>query len=189
MSTVGCSGPTADFGCIIAEPRNQVVSPVRSHSLLSSLLLAAVMLGLASCTQATVESPPPTRTPDPLYVQAVPTKEVVWVDSGAGSQGAQPSSVPSGSDSQPADAEPTPVSAPETCVRVVVQYGVNVRSGPGIANPVVVQLAPNEEFPFLAENPNGDWFRIRHPNVSSGEAWVAGVYNNIEMSRKVDCSP
>lgn len=148
------------------------------------------MLGLASCTQATVEPPPPTRTPDPLYVQAAPTREVVWVDSEVvGSQGGQPSSVSPGSDPQPADPEPTPVPAQETCVRVVVQYGVNVRSGPGTANPVVTQLAPNEEFPFLSENPNGDWFRIRHPDVSSGEAWVAGVYNNIEMSRKVDCSP
>ncbi|MXZ25121.1 MAG: SH3 domain-containing protein [Caldilineaceae bacterium SB0665_bin_21] len=162
---------------------------MRSHFLLPSLLLVAAMLGLASCTQATVESPPPTRTPDPLYVQAAPTKEVVWVDSDIGAQGEQPSSVSPGSDPQPADPEPTPVPAPETCVRVVVQYGVNVRSGPGTANPVVAQLAPNEEFPFLAENPNGDWFRIRHPDVSSGEAWVAGIYNNIEMSRKVDCSP
>lgn len=162
---------------------------MRSHSLLLSLLLAAAMLGLVSCTQATVEPPPPTRTPDPLYVQAAPTKEVVWVGSEVGFQGEQSSSAPPGSDPQPAEPEPTPVPAPETCVLVVVQYGVKVRSGPGIANPEVAQLEANEEFPFLEENPNGDWFRIQHPDVASGQAWVAGTYAGTELTRKVDCSP
>lgn len=161
---------------------------MRSHSLLLSLLLAATILGLASCTQATVEPPPPTRTPDPLYVEASPTKEVVWVDSEVGSRGEQPSSVLPGSDSQPAEPASTPVPAPETCVLVVVQYGVRVRSGPGVANAEVARLGPNEEFPFLEENPNGDWFRIQHPDVTSGQAWVAGTYQGTELTRKVDCS-
>ncbi len=161
---------------------------MRFHSLLLSLLLAAAMLGLAACTQATVEPPPPTRTPDPLYVEAAPTKEVVWVDSEVGSQGEQPSSVSPGSDSQPAEPASTPVPAPETCVLVVVQYGVRVRSGPGVANAEVARLGPNEEFPFLEENPNGDWFRIQHPDVTSGQAWVAGTYQGTELTRKVDCS-
>jgi len=162
---------------------------VRSHSLLLSLLLAAAMLGLAACTQATVEPPPPTRTPDPLYVQAAPTKEVVWVDSEAGSQGEQPSSVSPGSDAQPAEPASTPVPAPETCVLVVVQYGVRVRSGPGIANAEIARLEFNDEVPFLAENPNGDWFRIQHPDVTSGQAWVAGTYQGTELTRRGDCSP
>ncbi len=162
---------------------------MRSHSLPLSLLLAAAMLGLAACTQAAVESPPPTRTPDPLYVQAAPTKEVVWVDSEVGSQGEQPSSVSPGSDSQPAEPASTPVPAPEKCVLVVVQYGVKVRSGPGIANAEVARLEANEELPFLEENPNGDWFRIQHPDVTSGQAWVAGTYTGTELTRKVDCSP
>ena len=162
---------------------------MRSHSLLLSLLLAATMLGLASCTQATVEPPPPTRTPDPLYVEAAPTKEVVWGDSEVGSQGEQPSSASSGSDPQPAEPASTPVPASDTCVLVVVQYGVKVRSGPGIANAEVARLGSNEEFPFLEENPNGDWFRIQHPDVTSGQAWVAGTYQGTELTRKVDCSP
>ncbi len=162
---------------------------MRSHSLLLSLLLVAAMLGLASCTQATVEPPPPTRTPDPLYVEAAPTKAVVWGDSAVGSQGEQPSSVSPGSDPQSAEPASTPVPASDTCVFVVVQYGVKVRSGPGIANAEVARLGANEEFPFLEENPNGDWFRIRHPDVTSGQAWVAGTYQGTELTRKVDCSP
>ena len=146
------------------------------------------MLGLASCSQATVEPPPPTRTPDPLYVDAAPTKEVVWIDSEVGSQSERPASVSPGSDRQPAEPESTPVPASETCVLVVVQYGVKVRSGPGVANREVAQLASNEELPFLEENPNGDWFRIRHPDVASGQAWVAGTYQGTELTRKVDCS-
>ena len=135
-----------------------------------------------------MEPPPPTRTPDPLYVQAAPDKDVVWVQSDGGTGGDQPSSVQPGSDPQPVDPEPTPVPAPETCVLVVVQYGVKVRSGPGVANAEVAQIVSNEEFPFLEENPNGDWFRIQHPDVTSGQAWVAGTYAGTELTRKVDCS-
>ena len=182
-----CFGPAADSGCIIAEPRNQAVSPVRSHSLLLSLLLAVATLGLAACTQVAVEPPPPTRTPDPLYLQAEPTKQVVWVQSATGDRDDLPPLPQAGTDSQPAEPEPTPVP-PETCVLVVGQYGVKVRSGPGVANAEVAQVANNEEFPFIEENPNGDWFRIQYPDVASGQAWVAGVYAGTELTRKVDCS-
>ena len=121
-------------------------------------------------------------------MQAEPTKQVVWIQSEGGDGDNQPAPTRTGTDSQPAAPESTPVPPPETCVRVVVQYGVKVRSGPGVANAEVTQVASNQEFPFLEENPNGDWFRIQHPDVASGQAWVAGVYAGTELTRKVDCS-
>ena len=121
-------------------------------------------------------------------MQAEPTKQVVWVQSATGGTGEQPGPTQTDTDSQPAEPEPTPVPPPETCVLVVGQYGVKVRSGPGVANAEVAQVASNEEFPFLEENPNGDWFRIQYPDAASGQAWVAGIYAGTELTRKVDCS-
>ena len=121
-------------------------------------------------------------------MQAEPTKQVVWVQSATGGRDDLSPLPQAGTDPQPAEPEPTPVPPPETCVLVVGQYGVKVRSGPGVANAEVAQVASNEEFPFLEENPNGDWFRIQYPDAASGQAWVAGIYAGTELTRKVDCS-
>jgi hypothetical protein len=47
---------------------------------------------------------------------------------------------------------------------------INVRSGPGLSNPVIAQLAPNLIVPVLARIPDGTWFQV---NVNGSVGWVS----------------
>jgi hypothetical protein len=67
-----------------------------------------------------------------------------------------------------AAATATPVSKPQ----VQAAEGLNVRSGPGTAYPVVGALDSGEQADIVATNPEGDWWEV---NVSTGgTGWVYG---------------
>ncbi|WP_261129630.1 SH3 domain-containing protein [Bacillus sp. Marseille-Q3570] len=48
---------------------------------------------------------------------------------------------------------------------------LNVRSGPGLGNPIVAQVHKNKEYPILSES--GDWIQIQTGSI---KGWIAGWF-------------
>lgn len=80
-----------------------------------------------------------------------------------------------------AAAERTPVTAtaplPAMTVQVTSQ-GLNVRSGPGIAYPIIAEVKAGDQLPVRERDERGDWLQITLPaGTLQGQAgWVAAGY-------------
>ncbi|MCC6454889.1 MAG: SH3 domain-containing protein [Caldilineaceae bacterium] len=62
----------------------------------------------------------------------------------------------------------TPISKP----MIQASNGLNVRSGPGTAYPVVGALNSGQQADIVAKNPEGDWWQVSLP--TGGAGWVYG---------------
>jgi uncharacterized protein YraI len=65
-----------------------------------------------------------------------------------------------------------PTAAPVTKPQVQASNALNVRSGPGLAYPIVAALNTGEQAEILAKNPEGDWWQVALP--AGGTGWVFG---------------
>jgi len=66
----------------------------------------------------------------------------------------------------------------------VTAYGLNVRTGPGTAYPVIGVLSQGDTVEVVGKNVTGDWLQILYPSTGSGQrpagtegrGWVAAAY-------------
>jgi hypothetical protein len=79
-----------------------------------------------------------------------------------------------------ATATPLPLSP-----RVRADKTVNLRSGPGLAYPVIAQLRAGQEAEIIARNESGDWWQVAWDKP--GQAWVAGMV--VKVSGPIDTVP
>ncbi len=139
---------------------------------LVSVLTCLVGTGfILSCSAPEVLAPPPTRTPDPVYLdQAAP--EIVKRSHLVQSQGEVETTNPPEAVPTP---EPTPVpaSVPAVCVTIDSEYGVNVRGGPGTTFAVLGFVENQAQFPLVEENPSSSWYRIRLTDGTGDDTWVS----------------
>jgi len=82
---------------------------------------------------------------------------------------------PLGPTDTPGPSQPTPPS-PEQSQRVegkVTTYGLNVRTGPGIAYPIVGGLSMGDSVEVVGRNVTGNWLQI---DYNGQEGWIAAAY-------------
>src|SRR5690606_1003224 len=82
-------------------------------------------------------------------------------------------------DQAPAAAAPLPTATPQPPAATPISKpmiqasnGLNVRSGPGTAYPVVGAINSGQQADIAAKNPEGDWWQIALP--TGGTGWVYG---------------
>lgn len=90
--------------------------------------------------------------------------------------------------STPDLSSPTPVGATEAPVTptpagqqatgsgpvVMALVGLNVRSGPGTAYPVIGRLVEGQTAPITGRNPQGTWWQIVYPSAQGQRGWISG---------------
>jgi TolB protein len=84
-----------------------------------------------------------------------------------------------------------PVGVP--LVGTVTAYGLNVRTGPGTAYPVIGVLTQGDVVEVVGKNATSDWLQITHPagaegdvlSLSKGQAWIAAAYVDLSGSLAV----
>ena len=85
-------------------------------------------------------------------------------------------------------ATPTPTApalSPELRRRVegkVTAYGLNVRTGPGTAYPIVGGLSRDDVVEVVGKNAASTWLQIIHPAGAEGQAWIAAAYVDLSGS-------
>jgi TolB protein len=67
-----------------------------------------------------------------------------------------------------------PAEAP--LVATVTAYGLNVRTGPGVAYPIIGGLSRGDTVEVLGKNAAGTWLQIVHPADSDGRGWISAAY-------------
>lgn len=96
--------------------------------------------------------------------------------SGAGEESVAAEDVPPAANPLPTSTGAAPTAAPAATTvskpQVQASNGLNVRSGPGTAYPVVGALASGEQAEIIAKNPEGDWWQVTMP--TGGTGWVYG---------------
>lgn len=69
----------------------------------------------------------------------------------------------------------TPTPTPTATPFIVVESGlVSLRTGPGVAYPLVAQLGPRIPIAIVAQNPEGSWYQLCC--VNGGNVWVASTH-------------
>ena len=126
-------------------------SPVRGVA--NQPTVTAVAIATQVVTIPTVTPPPPaTDTPEPTATD-------------------EPTETPEPTET--AEAEATATEEEET--GLTVDVGANVRSGPGVAYPVVANLAAGDTAAVLGKDSSGTWFAIETGSTSNGQGWIAGL--------------
>jgi hypothetical protein len=75
-------------------------------------------------------------------------------------------------------ATPVPTVTAIPTPYVLVESGlVSLRTGPGVAFPLVAQLGPGIPIAIIAQSPEGDWFQLCC--VNGGNVWVAATHVQI----------
>jgi TolB protein len=64
----------------------------------------------------------------------------------------------------------------------VTAYGLNVRTGPGVAYPIVGGLSLGDAVEVVGKNAAGNWLQITYPADAEGRAWVAAAYVDLTGS-------
>jgi len=64
----------------------------------------------------------------------------------------------------------------------VIAYGLNVRTGPGTAYPIIGGLSRGDAVEVVGRNAASTWLQITHPAGAEGQAWVAAAYVNLTSS-------
>jgi hypothetical protein len=67
----------------------------------------------------------------------------------------------------------------------VTAYGLNVRTGPGPAYPIVGGLSRGDVVEVVGKNATSDWLQIIHPAGVEGQAWIAAAYVDLSGSLAV----
>jgi uncharacterized protein YgiM (DUF1202 family) len=70
-----------------------------------------------------------------------------------------------------------PAGAP--LVATVTAYGLNVRTGPGVAHPIIGGLSRGDTVEVTGKNVAGTWLQIAY---SGREAWIAAAYVDLTGS-------
>ena len=79
-------------------------------------------------------------------------------------------------------ATPSPsVTQPPNSGRVTA-YGLNVRTGPGTAYPIIGGLSQGDAVEVVGKNAAGTWLQITHPAGTEGRAWVSAAYVDLTDS-------
>jgi len=58
----------------------------------------------------------------------------------------------------------------------VTAYGLNVRTGPGTAYPVIGALSQGDTVEVVGKNVTGDWLQILYSAGTEGRGWIAAAY-------------
>ena len=74
-----------------------------------------------------------------------------------------------------------PPPQPPTSGRVTA-YGLNVRSGPGTAYPIVGGLIRGDVVEVVGKNATGTWLQIAYPTGAESRAWVSAAYVDLAGS-------
>jgi len=64
----------------------------------------------------------------------------------------------------------------------VTAYGLNVRSGPGVAYPIIGGLSLGDSVEVVGKNATGTWLQISSSSGAEGRAWVAAAYVDLTGS-------
>jgi Tol biopolymer transport system component len=64
----------------------------------------------------------------------------------------------------------------------VTAYGLNVRSGPGTAYPIVGGLIRGDVVEVVGKNATGTWLQIAYPTGAESRAWVSAAYVDLAGS-------
>jgi Tol biopolymer transport system component len=64
----------------------------------------------------------------------------------------------------------------------VTAYGLNVRTGPGTAYPIIGGLIRGDVVEVVGKNAAGDWLQIAYPTGAESRAWVAAAYVDLTGS-------
>jgi len=64
----------------------------------------------------------------------------------------------------------------------VTSFGLNVRTGPGTAYPVMGELSMGDSVEVLGRNAGGDWVEIIYPAGAEGRGWIAAAYTDLTGS-------
>jgi Tol biopolymer transport system component len=64
----------------------------------------------------------------------------------------------------------------------VTAYGLNVRTGPGTAYPIVGGLIWGDTVEVVGKNATGTWLQIAYPTGAESQAWVAAAYVDLTGS-------
>ena len=75
------------------------------------------------------------------------------------------------------EASSTPRPSPSTAE--ILAWGLNVRSGPGVAYPVIATLAKGKSVPVLAVDPASGWLQIELPDGQTG--WITARTDYVLM--------
>ncbi len=68
---------------------------------------------------------------------------------------------------------PTATEVPPTVQAEVIAWGLNVRSGPGIDQPVIATLSKGDTVPVIDVDPNTGWLRVQLPDGAK-TGWISG---------------
>jgi hypothetical protein len=129
--------------------------------------------GTGPVAQATV-----TALPLPTQVVSIPTvtpaPTATDTPEPTATEEEEPTETPE-SEATPTEAEPT-----EASNLLTVDVGANVRTGPGVAYPVVANLAAGDTATVLGKDSSGTWYAIETTRTSSGVAWIAGLVSTFD---------
>jgi len=64
----------------------------------------------------------------------------------------------------------------------VTAYGLNVRTGPGTAYPIIGGLSQGDAVEVVGKNAAGTWLQITHPAGTEGRAGVSVAYVDLSDS-------
>jgi hypothetical protein len=64
----------------------------------------------------------------------------------------------------------------------VTAYGLNVRTGPGVAYPIIGALSQGDVVEVVGKNAAGNWLQILYPTGTEGQGWVAAAYVDLSGS-------
>jgi hypothetical protein len=64
----------------------------------------------------------------------------------------------------------------------VTSYGLNVRTGPGVAYPIIGALSQGDVVEVVGKNAAGNWLQILYPTGTEGQGWVAAAYVDLSGS-------
>ncbi len=86
---------------------------------------------------------------------------------------------------EPATETPEPTEAPATATDVPIDFltvdvGANVRTGPGVAYPVIANLAAGATATVIGKDSSGTWFVIETSRTSNGQGWIAGLVSTFD---------
>jgi TolB protein len=64
----------------------------------------------------------------------------------------------------------------------VTSYGLNVRTGPGVAYPIIGALSQGDVVDVVGKNAAGTWLQILYLTGTEGQGWVAAAYVDLSGS-------
>jgi hypothetical protein len=127
--------------------------------------------------------------------RAVPTPTIVSLAAAETSVTPTPTTVPTATPTEALTATPTPLQPTDTLApsqltasassRVegkVTAYGLNVRTGPGMAYPIIGELSLGDSVEIVGKNAAGDWLQIAYPVGGESQGWIAAAYTDLAGS-------